>query len=143
MYLSIYLFISLYIYLSIYPGLEEAAVGAITVELESRTIPEFDEYMFSLKPNLNTRKSKIDITLFISQYCDSNIVLFSIAPNIFVAFPTFQRNFLFSNRWLNLLMRTTWRFIINDKYTYSYYDFIFDSVRNPWFPHYWQIHAGM
>ncbi|XP_023338104.1 metabotropic glutamate receptor, partial [Eurytemora carolleeae] len=36
-------------------GLEDAAAGAITVELESKLIPEFDEYMFNLNPEKNTR----------------------------------------------------------------------------------------
>ena len=33
-------------------GLEEAAAGAITVELESKSITEFDEYIFNLKPEV-------------------------------------------------------------------------------------------
>ena len=35
--------------------LEEVAVGAITVELESKRIEDFDEYMFSLHPKSNIR----------------------------------------------------------------------------------------
>ena len=31
------------------------AVGAITVELESKPVPSFDEYMFGLRPGTNTR----------------------------------------------------------------------------------------
>ncbi|XP_023289799.1 metabotropic glutamate receptor [Orussus abietinus] len=36
-------------------GLEEEAEGAITVELQSKNIPEFDEYMASLTPETNRR----------------------------------------------------------------------------------------
>lgn len=36
-------------------GYEEEAVGAITVELQSRNIPGFDDYMASLTPENNTR----------------------------------------------------------------------------------------
>ena len=35
--------------------LEEAAAGAITVELESKEITDFNEYMFSLRPEHNVR----------------------------------------------------------------------------------------
>ena len=35
--------------------LEEVAAGAITVELESKKIEDFDEYMFGLSPENNTR----------------------------------------------------------------------------------------
>ncbi len=35
--------------------LEEAAAGAITVELESKEIQDFNEYMFRLRPEFNTR----------------------------------------------------------------------------------------
>ena len=35
--------------------LEEVAAGAITVELESKKIEDFDEYMFRLSPENNTR----------------------------------------------------------------------------------------
>lgn len=36
-------------------GLEEEAEGAITVELQSQSIPEFDSYMGSLTPDSNRR----------------------------------------------------------------------------------------
>lgn len=36
-------------------GLEDIALGAITVELKSSRIPEFDEYMMSLSPETNNR----------------------------------------------------------------------------------------
>lgn len=36
-------------------GLEDIALGAITVELKSSHIPEFDEYMMSLTPETNDR----------------------------------------------------------------------------------------
>lgn len=36
-------------------GLEEVAEGAITVELQSSSIPGFDEYMMSLTPESNNR----------------------------------------------------------------------------------------
>ena len=35
--------------------LEKVAAGAITVELESKKIEDFDEYMFRLNPETNTR----------------------------------------------------------------------------------------
>lgn len=36
-------------------GLEDIALGAITVELKSTRIPEFDDYMMSLTPDNNDR----------------------------------------------------------------------------------------
>lgn len=36
-------------------GLEDVAEGAITVELQSHSIPGFDEYMMSLTPERNVR----------------------------------------------------------------------------------------
>lgn len=38
-------------------GLEDEAEGAITVELQSEHIPDFDEYMFGLTPEANERLS--------------------------------------------------------------------------------------
>jgi metabotropic glutamate receptor 2/3 len=36
-------------------GLEDVAEGAITVELQSEYLPDFDDYMFQLTPAINTR----------------------------------------------------------------------------------------
>lgn len=44
-------------------GLEDVAEGAITVELQSEPIPDFDEYMMSLTPENNQRSLSLSHSL--------------------------------------------------------------------------------
>lgn len=102
---------------SLLQGVEDVAVGAVTVELTSQPLTEFDQYMASLTPTLNTRNP------WFSEYwrsffnCNLNKSSFSTLP------PDGTRNCDPSNRLLpeyGFVQESKVQFVVDAVYAFGY-----------------------